>query len=180
VEDRGFGFARCGAVPKVFVHIKEIPAKHRNDVREGLSLRFQIIDVGRGPKAVNILVTDQSPGDSSHEVETPNVITYENLQAYDFSKLVERVENRETNHQDAVIVQHILGVLCDAYSLVFDAWNANNARADAQSENDAEAATQATEQLVNAIHKLETDLFLDDASFMLKRVGLLEKGPWDD
>ncbi len=57
-KDRAFGFIKCPACPKVFIHINEIPMQYHERICCGTILRFKIIDRGRGPTAKEVEVVE--------------------------------------------------------------------------------------------------------------------------
>ncbi|MBI9071008.1 MAG: cold shock domain-containing protein [Melioribacteraceae bacterium] len=54
--ERGFGFAKCHLVSKVFLHIKDFSFKDKIKIKEGVRIKFNLLDEGRGPKGSNIVV----------------------------------------------------------------------------------------------------------------------------
>ena len=52
IGDRGYGFIKCEDGKEIFVHNSDIQGK--SSLGEGEKVEFEVIDKGRGPRAVKV------------------------------------------------------------------------------------------------------------------------------
>ena len=52
LEGRGYGFIKCEDGKEIFVHNSDIQGK--SSLGEGEKVEFEVIDKGRGPRAVKV------------------------------------------------------------------------------------------------------------------------------
>jgi len=54
LRDRGFGFIRSEEGSEIFFHRTSLQGMQFEDVREGLSVEFEVEEAARGPRANNV------------------------------------------------------------------------------------------------------------------------------